>query len=71
MSMTKILFPVKHGQHFHSFVFLYRLTLISLKPALSSRSFADRTAWKGVGDALTNLRNSVAAFSVLGAVMVQ
>lgn len=36
------------------------------KPAFSRRNAALCTAWKGVGDAFTNLRNLVAASGLVG-----
>ena len=38
-------------------------TFICLKPAFSRRSFADCTAWKGVGEALRNSVKSSALFN--------
>jgi len=47
------------------------LTLISLKPALTRRSFADWTAWKGVGEASTKEMKSLAAASIPDVAMVE
>jgi hypothetical protein len=46
------------------------LTWILRKPALASLSFTHFTAWKGVGDALTNERKSFAAAAVLAGIIV-
>lgn len=45
--------------------------MISLKPALVSLSVTDFTAWKGVGEAFTNVRKSLAAVLMLAEPMVE
>lgn len=65
--MPKTPSPATEHQHscIHSVIFELH-TLISLNPALVSRSFTQFTAWNGVGEALTKERKSFAAVAILG-----